>query len=316
MKIDRLTGILNVLADTDKITIKELANRFEVTTRTIKRDLNTLNCAGIPIVPYPGHGGGVGILKGYKLDKNILSAGDIKQIFTGLNALKSINSDNSITNLIAKLIPEKEATAFSKSEYAIDFSAWFPNDITAKKMSDLHKAITDQHCIRIEYISTDSRIKRIIEPYKLVFKQSNWYLYAFCRKRKGFRLFKINRIASYDVLEETFQVQPIEKIEMLPNSEADIFNPKDKTTLFEVVLEYDKADEFDLTYKIDACFLKRSIKKPDTKGQIRFNVSDLNWAADFVFSILDKVKIISPVELKAAVEQKLNKIHSFYKGDI
>jgi predicted DNA-binding transcriptional regulator YafY len=316
LKTGRLASILYILANTDKITVKELADRFETSERTIQRDLAILSCAGIKIESRSGHGGGIHILEKHKFNKNILSTDDTKKIFTGLNALKSIDSDNSITNLIAKLIPEKEATAFSKSEYAIDFSAWFPNDITAKKMSDLHKAITDQHCIRIEYISTDSRIERIIEPYKLVFKQSNWYLYAFCRKRKGFRLFKINRIASYDVLEETFQVQPIEKIEMLQNSEADIFNSKDKTTLFEIVLEYDKADEFYLTYKIDACFLKRSIKNHDAKGQIRFKVSDLNWAADFVFSILDKVKIISPIELKATVERKLNKIHSFYKGDI
>ncbi len=316
MKTGRLTSILYILANTDKTTVKQLADRFETSKRTIQRDLAALSCAGIKIESISGHGGGIHILEKHKFNKNILSTGDIKQIFTGLNALKSIDSNSSITNLIAKLIPEKEGTAFSKSEYAIDFSAWYPNNITAKKMSDLHQAITDQHCIRLEYISTDSRIERIIEPYKLVFKQSNWYLYAFCRKRKDFRLFKISRIALYKVLEETFQIQPVEKIKMLQNNESNIFNPEDKTTFFEVVLEYDKAAEFYLTNKIDACFLKRSIKKHDAKGQIRFQVSDLNWAADFVFSILDKVKIISPVELKATVEQKLNKIYSFYKGDI
>lgn len=103
MKIQRLLGILCVLANADKITIQELAQRFEVSKRTIFRDLDTLNCAGIPIVTYPGIGGGVSIIEGYKIDNRVLSADDTEKVFTALNGLKSIDGDTAITNLIAKL---------------------------------------------------------------------------------------------------------------------------------------------------------------------------------------------------------------------
>ena len=120
MKIDRLLGLLTILANTDKITVQELAARFEVSRRTIFRDLDTLNRAGIPIISYPGIGGGVAVIEGYKLKNQILSTDDIKEIFTALNGLKSIDNSSSISNLIAKLVPENETVILSQSDYVID----------------------------------------------------------------------------------------------------------------------------------------------------------------------------------------------------
>ena len=137
MKIERLLGLLCILVSTDKITVQELANRFEVSKRTIFRDLETLNCAGIPIVSYPGIGGGVAIVESYKVDKKVLSTDDTKKIFTALNGLKSIDGDTSVTNLIAKLVPEKETAIFSQSDYVIDLSSWFRDSIVHEKISRL-----------------------------------------------------------------------------------------------------------------------------------------------------------------------------------
>ena len=73
MKISRLLGILNVLVNKDRVTVKELAERFEVSKRTIFRDLDTLNEAGIPIVSYSGIGGVVSVIEGYKYNKSLFS---------------------------------------------------------------------------------------------------------------------------------------------------------------------------------------------------------------------------------------------------
>ena len=116
MRIQRLIGLLCVLAEVDKITVQELADKFEVSKRTIFRDLDTLNCAGIPIVSYPGVGGGISVIEGYKIDKKILSTDDTQKIFTALNGLKSIDSDNSVNSLIAKLIIDNIHSIFSKSQ--------------------------------------------------------------------------------------------------------------------------------------------------------------------------------------------------------
>lgn len=315
MKIERLLGLLSILANTDKITVQELADRFEVSRRTIFRDLDTLNCAGIPIVSYPGKGGGVSILEGYKLNKNILSTGDAERIFTGLNALKSIDGDNSVTSLIAKLVPEKETDAFSHSDYVIDLSPWFSDSIVSEKISRLHCAICECRLVRLEYIARNSRSVRTVEPHKLVFKQSNWYLYGFCLERNNFRLFKVRRIVFFEVLEESFQIRPIEKIEFGKNYGTELFSQKNQSELFEVILEYDASDEFDLADKIDASFFRRPIKGKADSGQISFQVSNLEWAADVVFSLLDKVHIIYPPKLQEEVKRRLDKINFHYKGD-
>ena len=169
MKIDRLLGSLSVLANRERITIQELAERFEVSKRTIFRDLDTLNKSGVPIVTYSGIGGGVAIVDGYKLKRNILSKKDIKNVFTALNGLMSIDKSFDLTNLIGKLIPEETSTVFSESDYVIDLSSWFQDSITQEKVSDFHNAIKNQKYIYLEYISKSSRSARIIHPHKLVF---------------------------------------------------------------------------------------------------------------------------------------------------
>lgn len=98
MKMDRLLGIVNILVNTDWITIKELAEKFEVSKRTISRDLDTLNKSGICIVTYSGIDGGVSVVEGYKYKKSIFSRKDITNIFTALSGLMSINKSNGKYN--------------------------------------------------------------------------------------------------------------------------------------------------------------------------------------------------------------------------
>ncbi|OOM78589.1 YafY family protein [Clostridium sp. BL-8] len=315
MKIDRLLGILNVLANADRITIQELAERFEVSKRTIFRDLDTLDESGVPIVTYSGIGGGVAIIDGYKIKNNILSKNDIKNVFIGLNGLKSIDESDDLTNLMAKLIPEEINTVFSKSDYVIDLSSWFKDSITQEKVAVLHKAIKNRNCINIEYISKSSHSSRIVEPHKLVFKQSYWYLYAFCEDRQEFRLFKINRIVNLKIMNESFNCKEVERIDFRNDFSSGLFSSQDLTSLFEVILEYDALNEFFLTERIDAKFFHRGSSSKE-KGQIIFSASDLEWTTNLVFSLQDKVKVIAPVELKEAIKIRIKRIYELYKDDI
>lgn len=314
MKIDRLLGILSVLANTDRITIQELAERFEVSKRTIFRDLDTLNESGVPIVTYSGIGGGVAIIEGYKIKRNILSKTDIKNVFTALNGLMSIDENPSLTNLMAKLIPEETSTVFSESDYVIDLSSWFQDSITHEEVSDLHKAIKNRNCIYLEYISKRSRSARIVQPHKLVFKESCWYLYAFCEDNQEFRLFKVKRIATYKIMNASFNCKAVQEIEFGKDFGAGLFSSQDPNSLFEVILEYDATNEFFLTDKIDAKFFYRA-SCAEEKGQIIFSVSNLEWATNLVFSLQDKVKVIAPPALKEAVKTQIKRINALYKGD-
>ncbi|MDT8717756.1 YafY family transcriptional regulator [Clostridium sp. 19966] len=315
MKIDRLLGILNILANIDRITIQQLAERFEVSKRTIFRDLDTLNQAGVPIVTYSGIGGGVAVSEGYKLKSSILSKNDIKNVFTALNGLMSIDESTDLTNLIAKLIPEETNIVFSESDYVIDLSSWFQDSITQKKVSALHKAIKNQNYICLEYISRRSHSSRIIQPHKLVFKQAYWYLYAFSEDDQEFRLFKLNRIVDFKIMNSRFTCKAIEEIVFKKDFGADLFSSQDPTALFEVILQYDFINEFFLTDKIDANFFQM-IDDSNGKGNIRFFASNLEWVADLVFSLQDKVKVIAPLQLKEAIKIRIKRIQKLYKDDI
>lgn len=319
MRIQRLLGLLCVLGEVDKITVQELAKRFEVSKRTIFRDLEMLNCAGIPIVSYPGVGGGVAVLKNYKVDKKILSTEDTGKLFTALNGLKSIDNDSSITNLIAKMAPGQEPDLPSPNPYMLNLSSWFSDSITTKKAAAFHQAIEGRRLVRLDYISRTSRVKRTVEPYKLVFKQSYWYLYAFCQEREDFRMFRLNRIASFEVLEEHFPLRQIKNPEFKMDFGREIFSFQNQDGFFEVVLRYDRSKEYELTQKIDASFFsspesQRGSEHLQEKGEIRFFTSDLSYTANLVMGLLDKVQVISPPELYNEIKERLNKINLLYKG--
>ncbi len=310
MKIDRLLGILNILTERKRITADELAERFEVSKRTIFRDIDTLNQSGIPVTSYSGSGGGISLVEGYKYDKSIFSKNDIKNMFTALKALMSINKNEDIINLMAKVVPQED-NIFSESDYLFDLSSWFKDSLTMKKINDIHKALEDHKCIKLQYISKTSRKIRIIHPYKIVFKQSYWYVYGFCEDADDFRIFKINRIVSYKVLDRTFELGLSGNIDFKDDLGSELYNEKN---LYTVILEYNRCDEFFLTNKVDAEFFCR--KENEEKGKIIFKVSDLDWTVDMVMSMMDKIRVIEPLELKEKVKLKINKMAEIYKDDI
>lgn len=311
MKIDRLFGILNILIYSERVTVKELAERFEVSKRTILRDIDTLDKAGVPIVTYSGNGGGISVVDGYSRDKSIFSKNDIKNIYTAIYGLMSVNKNADLINLMAKIIPEKIDNIFSESDYLIDLSSWFNDSIIYRKISDFHKAIEEHKSISMEYISKNSRKSRVINPYKLVFKQSYWYIYGVCSESDQLRLFKVNRIVSYKILDTRFVCRNIEKIDFINNFSDIVFKKDNDRNLYEVILEYDKRDEFFLINKIDAEFFER--KSDQEKGRIVFNINNLDYITELIISMQDKIKVIEPIELKEKVKSKIKDMIKIYE---
>ncbi|MGL5084217.1 MAG: helix-turn-helix transcriptional regulator, partial [Clostridium sp.] len=163
-------------------------------------------------------------------------------------------------------------------------------------------------------ISKTSRKVRIIHPYKLVFKQSFWYLYGFCETSNDFRLFKVNRIVYYKLLNKNFTFKIVDKIDFKRNDTSSLCFNEQSNAIYEINLEYDKIDEFLLTDKIDAKFFQRINNKE--KGLIVFKVSDLDWAADFIINLQCRVKVLYPKELKEKVIIRIKNMNEIYKDDI
>ena len=193
MKIDRLIGILSVLLQQEKTTAPELAERFEVSRRTINRDIEDLCRAGIPILTMQGTGGGISIMSGYRMDWTILTSKDMQMILAGLRSLDSVSGSSYYGRLMEKISAGSSEFITGRDSILIDLSSWY-GDKLASKIELIQDAIELKKRIDFDYYSPGGDTKREVEPYYLVFKWSSWYVFGYCLLRNDFRLFKLNRM--------------------------------------------------------------------------------------------------------------------------
>lgn len=202
MKIDRQLGILSILLQQDSVTAPYLAEVFEVSRRTINRDIEDLCRAGIPITTRQGVGGGISIMEGYKVDRTMLTQGEMQDILAGLRSLDSVNGTNRYGQLMEKLSIGSSDFMVGNQSVLIDLSAWY-KDSLAPKIEMIRSAIAQHRRLEFYYYSPRQESKRCVEPYYLIFRWSSWYVWGWCKTREDFRLFKLNRMDKV-MMRETF----------------------------------------------------------------------------------------------------------------
>lgn len=200
MKLDRLIGILAILLNRDKVTAPYLAEKFEVSRRTISRDIDALCRAGIPIATAQGRDGGISIMEGYRLDHTLLSSAEMQAILAGLRSLDSVAGTNRYKLLMEKLAPPEVESA---RHISINLASFYKTSL-ADKIEAIHMAIAHRRAVAFDYFGPNGESHREIEPYQLVFEWASWYVYGYCPARGGFRLFKLNRLLHLKVLEQEF----------------------------------------------------------------------------------------------------------------
>mgnify|MGYP001623992588 FL=1 len=208
MKTDRLIGILSVLLQKEKCTAPELAERFEVSRRTINRDIEALCRAGIPICTMPGAGGGIRIMEGYRMDRTLLTSRDMQMILAGLRSLDSVSGSSYYRQLMEKLQVGGADFVSGRDSVLIDLSSWYKESL-APKIALVQDAIAERKRIAFHYYAPGGESIRQVEPYYLVFKWSSWYVWGWCLARKDFRLFKLNRLDRLKIMEEDFAPRPV-----------------------------------------------------------------------------------------------------------
>lgn len=210
MKIDRLVSIIMILLERKKISASELAEMFEVTPRTIYRDIEAISLAGVPIVTYPGVNGGIGIMDEYKIDKKIFTKSDIATLLIGLSSISSTFSKEEIRGTLAKikaLLPEEhmKEVELKSNQVSIDLTPWIGNKDFKTNLEEIKKAMNDKKILIFNYFdSKGKKSNRKVEPYQLILKELNWYLQGYCISKQDFRVFKLSRISELKVIEESF----------------------------------------------------------------------------------------------------------------
>lgn len=192
LKLDRLIGILEILLQRERVTAPELAAEFEVSRRTIQRDIDALCRAGIPLITTQGSGGGISIMEGYRIDRTLLTTPEMQAILAGLRSLDSVSGTRRYARLMEKLSAGTDGL-MSSPHLLIDLSSWYRSSLTPK-IELIQRAIEQHEYLHFCYFSPNGQSERCVEPYYLIFHWSSWYLWCWCRTREDFRLFKLNRM--------------------------------------------------------------------------------------------------------------------------
>lgn len=204
MKLDRLLSITMALLNKTRISAADLAEQYEVSLRTIYRDMETINQAGIPIVSFLGADGGYEIMSNYRVDKQFLSLEDFLSISTALRGVQSVMDNQSITNLIDKFGALNAHSTQQAESGTMDLNLT-PSEKEKEKITPLNQAIRETRIIQFDYMDINgNETTRTIEPMGLYLRKYIWYVYGYCLTRNDLRTFRLTRINQLQILPETF----------------------------------------------------------------------------------------------------------------
>lgn len=299
MKENRYFQMIYLLLDKGQMTAPELADYFEVSIRTIYRDIDILSAAGIPIYATQGKGGGIAIQDSYVLKKSLLSEQEQKQILMALQGIRVLE-DEQINMLLSKL-----SGVFQRQQgnwLEIDFSTWTKSGAGKHNFQLLQSAIWKSRIVSFSYYSgKGEQTKRIIEPHKLVFKTSDWYLYGYCTLRKDFRFFKLTRIRDLKLQDAEYMRETPEHI----FERSDEFEMKtvQVTLLFDAGMSHEVYEKFDeeVSEQEDGSLLVTTI----------LPVNELLYS--YVLSCRERVEVLSPPYVRDNVRKRVRKMLEIYK---
>lgn len=300
MRIDRLIGILSILLQREIATAPYLAEQFEVSRRTINRDIEDLCKAGIPIVTKQGVNGGISIMDNYKLDRTLLTNTEMQDILAGLGSLDSVNGTNRYGQLMEKLTLGTSDFVAGNQSILIDLSSWYKESL-APKIELIKNAI--EHCreIQFRYYSPLRESERCIKPYYLIFRWSSWYVWGWCKDREDFRLFKLNRLDELRLSETVFVKQPVP----LPDLTNEHIFPGviHVKALFDAGCKWRVVEEFGPN-----CFEDQD----DGKLLFHSDYTDKENLIAWILTFREQVELLEPEEIRTEIQQIIEKMKERY----
>lgn len=229
MKIDRLLAMTILLLNRGRTSAKELAERFEVSTKTIYRDMDTLGQAGIPIIAHQGTSGGFEMMSQYTISRQMLTLDEIASIFTAVKGVRAALDDRTLDRLLDKVESllqhsDPKPGAGQPEDLLFDLNPWGQGKSARDKVRLLRQAAGQTRKVKLKYINMNgSDSWRVIEPGRLILKGNVWYLQAYCTLRENFRIFRVSRIQEMSMLLDTFnrrELPPLESYDWNPEWSA------------------------------------------------------------------------------------------------
>lgn len=309
MKIDRLISIIMILIEKDRIGARELADMFEVSPRTIYRDIDTINMAGIPVCSVPGVGGGFEIMKKYKLDKKVFSTVELSAILMGLFNLSAMIREDELANAIAKIksfIPVDKASdiEFKASQIHIDLNPWMNSRNIQPYLEIIKTALQKSKLLSFEYTdSYGNKTERTAEPYQLILKNSSWYWQGYCLKRNDFRMFKISRISNLKIQEEFFTPRDYQKPQLDFDDILTTMQTKIKIRIHKSVMDR----------VLDFCNYECFSPDGDEFYIVNFPFIENDYCYSILLGLGDKCECLEPHNIRREIKRRIHTMAAIYE---
>lgn len=300
MKIDRLIGIITTLQQKKIVTAPYLAEKFEVSRRTINRDIEDICKAGIPIVTTQGVNGGISIMDGFSLDTTVFTEQELAAIFTGLKSLDSV-SNSASAEKFAQKIGGNSAIRLADN-MVIDLSSFYKDDL-ATKIDHIKQAMKESKCITFHYCYNKGEADKLIEPYLIVFKWSDWYVFGFCKERQDFRMYKLRRLWDLEISEESFIVRDVPEEKKQFGSHM--------TDDYIITAIYDASVKYRL---VEGYGHNSFTELEDGSLYTEWGFTRPNDAVEWFLGFGNKVKVLAPQEMVERMKNALDSIKNLYES--
>lgn len=303
--VNRLLGMIYLLMNKGTVKASELAERFEVSDRTIYRDVETLSMAGIPIYAKKGRNGGISLTEQFVLDKMLVTKEEQKQILAAMESLIETGAEPE-SETLSKL--KDFFRIQSQSWVAIDFSDW--SGYRKELFETLRHAILDRRLLEFDYYGQYGEMsRRTAEPVQLLFKDYTWYLRAFCREREAMRMFKVLRMKRVNVLEQRFEKvsrhwEDTGEAPALPPMQEALTEITVRIKASEAYRVYDHFEEDEISVIENGDFIVNTKQKLD------------DWIYGKFLSYGVAAEILSPDSVRQEMVRKTEELYKMYHKDM
>lgn len=308
MKFEIMLGILFELLSKKCVKAQHLADKFEVSTRSIHRYINGLEMAGVPIYTLRGSNGGFAIIDTYRFSSSFMTEKEFTETINALTAICESVPNKILSSAINKLksVIKNESSALNlkSGNLIIDAGPWGDAVGYKTKLTVIQRSIEEQKKLYIKYHDRNGDVsERIVEPHVIVFKQGLWYVFAFCNLRQEFRFFKTGRIEQANVLDEKFTRHDLSQIDMPLNFWENSFATTD------VMFEIDKSCLSDVEEWLGI----ENVKLINGKHIANVKLPYDNGLVTKIMSYGNGIKILSPISLINDVKLCAEQIIENYK---
>ncbi|MGG1515642.1 YafY family protein [Paenibacillus oryzisoli] len=311
MKIERLLGITMILLSQRRVNAQSLADKFEVSLRTIYRDLETINMAGIPIVSYTGSDGGYEIMEQFRLDRQIVTFDDLQSILVALKGVQASLDDVEMDGLLTKikaLVAKSEQHQLEElgETLMFDTNLWHGGGIKDRSMlAVLRQAAKQRSVVSFLYTNTEGvGEQREVEPLGLAWKGYAWYLYAYCRLRSDYRTFRVSRISGLRLQLETFANRGVRMEELDAR-----WGNQETGPLVPLLLRFPPR----LRVRVEEAFgLDKVDKQEDGTLLVRVSYPDNHWMYGMLLSYGPDVEVLEPLAVADKIQHMAKQIYQKY----